>query len=86
MPEISRFLGIVIRMYFNDHAPPHFHAKYGEHRASIAVESLGLVEGSLPGRILSLVVEWGMEHRDELMGNWESLRSTGEYHKIRALV
>ena len=86
MPEISRFLGIVIRMSFNDHAPPHFHAKYGDHQASIAIESLGLLEGSLPGRILSLVVEWGMEHRDELAANWESLRSTGEYRKIRPLV
>jgi hypothetical protein len=86
MPEISRFLGIVIQMYFNDHTPPHFHAKYGEHQASIVIESLGLLEGRLPGRILSLVVEWGMEHRDELTANWESLRSTGQCRKIRPLV
>ena len=86
MPEISRFLGIVIRMYFNDHTPRHFHAKYGDRQASIGIESLGLLQGSLPGRILSLVVEWGMDHRDELMANWESLRSNGEYCKIKPLV
>lgn len=86
MPEISRFLGIVIYMYFNDHNPPHFHAKYGEHQAAIAIVSLGIEEGSLPARILSLVVEWGMEHRDELMRNWESLRVSGQYRKIAPLV
>lgn len=86
MPEISRFLGIVIYMHFNDHNPPHFHAKYGEHQAKIAIPSLGLQEGILPGRILSLVVEWGLEHRDELMHNWESLRISGQYRKIAPLV
>jgi len=86
MPEISRFLGIIIYMYFNDHHPPHFHAQYNEYQASISIETLGLLEGILPSRILSLVVEWGMEHRDELMGNWESLRTSGQYRKIQPLV
>lgn len=86
MPELSRFLGIVIGMYFNDHAPPHFHTRYGEHQVAIGIDTLGMLEGGLPPRILSLVVEWGLEHREELMANWQSLRSTGEYRKIRPLV
>lgn len=73
-------------MYFNDHTPPHFHARYGEHRAAIGIDTLGMLEGSLPPRVLSLVVEWGLGHRDELMENWESLRSTGVFRKIRPLV
>ena len=86
MPEISRFLGIIIYMYFNEHQPPHFHAKYNEFRASISIETLGLLEGHLPSRVMSLVVEWGMEHREELMENWESLRATGHFRKINPLV
>ena len=58
MPEICRFLGIIIAMYYRDHSPPHFHAKYGEFRASISIESLQILEGDLPSRVLSLVVEW----------------------------
>ncbi|MBK1695165.1 hypothetical protein CKO09_10495 [Chromatium weissei] len=86
MPEISRFLGIVIYMYFNEHNPPHFHAEYNEHKASILITSLGLVEGRLPSRVMSLVVEWAQEHQDELLENWNSIKETGEYHKITPLV
>ena len=57
MPEISRFLGIVIYMYFNDHNPPHFHAVYNDYKASISIKSLGLMEGKLPSRVMSLVIE-----------------------------
>lgn len=86
MPEISRFLGIVIYMYFNEHNPPHFHAEYNEFRASIAIASLGLVEGKLPPKVMSLVVEWAQEHQDELLENWNSIKETGKFHKINPLV
>ncbi len=86
MPEICRFLGIVIFMYFNEHNPPHFHAEYNEHKASISIETLGLIEGKLPSKVLSLVVEWAHDHKQELLDNWESLQSTGRFKKIEPLV
>ena len=73
MPEISRFLGIVIYIYFNEHNPPHFHAEYNEHSASIEISTLGLMEGKLPSRVFSLVVEWAQEHQEELFENWIAL-------------
>lgn len=57
MPELSRFLGIVIYMYFNEHNPPHFHAEYNEYNAAISINTLGVIEGKLPSKVLSLVVE-----------------------------
>ncbi|MDH4459302.1 MAG: DUF4160 domain-containing protein [Nevskia sp.] len=85
MPEISRFLGIVITMYFKDHNPPHFHVQYNDYRAQIAIATLGTIEGQLPPRVLSLVVEWASIHRDELMTNWTDLSTTGQFHKIEPL-
>jgi len=86
MPEISRFLGIVIYMYFNEHNPPHFHAEYNEYKASISIKTLGLMEGKLPPKVMSLVVEWAQEHQNELLQNWEEIKETGKYHKIQPLV
>ena len=86
MPEISRFLGIVIYMYFNEHNPPHFHAEYNEFRAAISIDTLGVIEGKLPSRVLSLVVEWAQDHQSELLENWNSIRETGEFHKIDPMV
>ena len=60
MPTISTFYGILIRMFFNDHPPPHFHARYGEFEATIDIGTLAIMEGQLPGRALNLVHEWGM--------------------------
>lgn len=74
MPEISRFFGIVITMYFNDHAPPHFHAKYQEHEAQVRIESLEVLRGTLPRRALALVLECAALHRAELRGNWDKAR------------
>jgi hypothetical protein len=71
MPELSRFFGIVIAMYGNDHGVPHFHAKYGNHRASFSIADLTLLEGHLPPRVTALVLEWAFLHRDELQKNWE---------------
>ena len=86
MPEISRFLGIVIAMYFKEHAPPHFHAKYGGHRASFSIQELQLLEGTLPPRIVSLVLEWAFLHREELMEDWERARREEALQKIDPLV
>ncbi|MBS1257117.1 MAG: hypothetical protein MAG551_00152 [Candidatus Scalindua arabica] len=86
MPEISRFLGIVIYMYFNEHNPPHFHAEYNEFKAAISIQTLGVTEGKLPPKVLSLVVEWAQEHQEELLENWNSIEETGKYKKIKPLV
>lgn len=71
MPTISSFFGIVIRMYFDDHAPPHFHAYYGSSSAQIAIETLQVIGGELPRRALALVLEWASAHREELRADWQ---------------
>jgi hypothetical protein len=71
MPAISRFFGIIIKMYFNDHNPPHFHAEYGEHEAVYVIETLELLRGTLPSRAHAMIVEWATMHRPELRANWE---------------
>ena len=70
MPTISVFFGITIRMYYDDHAPPHFHVYYGEHGATIEIESLRLLAGPASAASDGLVLEWAAEHRDELRVNW----------------
>ena len=74
MPEISRFYGIVIKMYFADHAPPHLHAEYAEHEARIAIGSLAVLSGNLPPRAMGLVAEWTTLHQEELQELWERAR------------
>ncbi|MGH8759338.1 MAG: DUF4160 domain-containing protein [Burkholderiales bacterium] len=74
MPELSRFFGIVIRMYVNDHYPAHFHASYGEFEALIDIQTLAVYRGELPRRALALVLEWATLHRDELRQDWEQAR------------
>jgi len=86
MPDLSRFLGISILMYFNDHVPPHFCVKYNEFRASVEISTLSILEGNMPPRVQGLVIEWAELHRDELLTNWNTLRESGEYHKIEPLV
>ncbi len=71
MPTLSEFFGILIRMYWDDHPPPHFHAIYGEHEAQYSIATLDVIHGSLPRRAHAMVVEWASLHRDELMKNWE---------------
>jgi hypothetical protein len=73
MPELSRFLGIVIRMYYRDHGPPHFHAEYGEFEVVVDLGT-GVVDGRFPRRALRHVLEWFELHRDELRENWELAR------------
>jgi len=70
MPEISRFFGIIIAMYYRDHAPPHFHARYGENEAVIKIADFAVIEGYLPPRALGLVMEWADIHKDELTKDW----------------
>jgi hypothetical protein len=71
MPTISVFYGIVIQMFWHDHAPPHFHALYAEHEALIDLRNFRVIRGSLPRRAMMLVLDWAAEHRDELMEDWE---------------
>jgi hypothetical protein len=66
MPEISRFYGIVIQIYFGDHPPPHFHARYSGQIAKVDIETLSVIDGSLPSRALGLVLEWAALHQQEL--------------------
>lgn len=70
VPELSRFYGIVVRMYFDDHPPPHFHTEYGSFQAVVAIETLAVIAGELPPRALGLVTEWAALHRDELRRAW----------------
>lgn len=74
MPEISRFFGIMIRMNFNDHAPPHFHARYGGENVAIEIATLTVIAGSLPPRALGLVMEWAVIHQQDLTVDWELAR------------
>ncbi len=71
MPTISAFYGILIRMYFDDHAPPHFHAAYGEFEAAIDIHALSVIRGSLPRRALQLALDWAELHQAELAADWE---------------
>jgi hypothetical protein len=70
MPEICRFFGIIVAMYYRDHAPPHFHVRYSGHRAAFALQPLRLLEGNLPARALGLVMEWASRHEPELLDDW----------------
>jgi len=85
MPEISRFFGIIIGMFFNEHNPPHFHARYGEFQAEIEIQTLRVIEGDLPKRAKAMVLEWAEEHREELMKNWELARKMNEMNQIKPL-
>ncbi len=66
MPEISRFYGIVVQMYYGDHPPPHFHVRYSGHSAKIDIDALAVIDGTLPARALGLVIEWAALHQQEL--------------------
>jgi hypothetical protein len=85
MPTISTFYGILIRMFYNGHAPPHFHARYGEFEATINLGRLEITKGQLPRRGLSLVQEWAMIHREELLEDWRLCRANTPPAKIEPL-
>lgn len=86
MPQISYFLGIVIRMFYRDHNPPHFHAVYGNFEAIIDIERNELISGYLPPRVLGLVTEWAALNQKELMENWERARRQESLKAIAPLV
>ena len=86
MPEISRFLGIIIRMFYNEHNPPHFHAYYNEFQAEIDIKTLEIIAGKLPKRVRNLVIEWAIDHREELQIDWELMRNDKEPKPIDPLV
>ena len=82
MPELSRFLGMVISIYFDDHNPPHFHVGYNEDEALISIDDLSILRGNIPPRVLGLVMEWARLHQTELMENWNMVKKDGTYFKI----
>jgi len=85
MPTISQFRGITIQMYADEHNPPHFHALYGEYKASLLIGTWQYDEGDLPNRIYNLVVKWASQHENELNQNWGLLREGKPPFKIGGL-
>ncbi len=85
MPEISRFFGISIKMFFGDHIPPHFHAEYGDYKAQVNIRSHVIIAGDLPPRVLGMVVEWASLHQDELSELWELASKNLPLHHIEPL-
>lgn len=84
MPEISRFLGIVIAMFYRDHAPPHFHAIYGEYEMTVDIET-GVIHGDFPKRAVRLVFEWLDLHKEELHKDWHLAEANRPLKKIAPL-
>jgi len=85
MPEISRFFGMVVAMYYNDHEPPHFRVRYGDLRGLIAIDPPGELAGNLPPKALTLVLDWAAMHRDELLADWQLAREQAPLHRIAPL-
>jgi hypothetical protein len=82
MPEVSRFFGITIRMYYDEHDPPHFHAIYGEYEIEVGIDPIVVLYGKLPNRAISMVIEWAALHQNELQANWERMRAAQPVRKI----
>ena len=85
MPEICRFYGIVIKMFFQDHSPPHFHAEYNEFEALFNINTLEIIQGDLPPKAKSLVIEWATKHTKELLDNWVKANKPEQLIKIEPL-
>jgi hypothetical protein len=85
MPEICRFFHIIIRMYAKEHAPPHFHAFYGEHEALFSISTGKLIEGKFPPKQAKLIAAWAAIYKKELLANWKSLTSGKGFNKIDPL-
>lgn len=85
MPEISRFFGIIVLMYYKDHPPPHFHVRYGDQKALISIETLTVLAGRLSPRALGLTIEWASQHQDELTEDWERARKQESLKPIAPL-
>lgn len=78
-------MGIVIRMFYDDHPPPHFRAEYGNYKAQLDLKKLELIEGELPPRIRAVVIRWATEHRTELLDNWERREERKPLAKIEPI-
>jgi len=85
MPKISEFFGIIVAMFYDDHYPPHFHAIYGEYKATFSIEDFRILEGRLPRRVISLVLEWAFLHREELGKEWELAKEHKPLFRIEPL-
>jgi hypothetical protein len=85
MPQISRFFGIIISMFYDEHNPPHFQATYGEFNAEIEINELSILAGKLPSRALGLVIEWASIHQSELIENWRRIENGQVIEKIAPL-
>lgn len=85
MPEISRFYGIVIYIFYREHQPPHFHAVYGEYEILISIETLSILRGYLPPRALGLAMEWAELHQEELKKIWKQAIEHQKLDKIEPL-
>ncbi len=85
MPIISEFYGITIRVFYDDHAPPHIHASYGEHEIIVGISPIALIKGKVPNRVRSMVLEWIAIHQQELIENWELCQSGKSPHKLEPL-
>lgn len=85
MPEISRFLGIIIAMYYQDHNPPHFHVRYNEYKAAISINELTILDGKLPPRVFGLVIEWASQYQTELLEDWELAKALQALKPIEPL-
>ena len=85
MPEISRFFGIIITMYYSDHQPPHFHVRYGDSKAQITIETISILNGTLPPRVFGLVAEWALAHQNELRDDWQPVQNEAMPNKIDPL-
>ncbi len=85
VPAISRFFGVVIAMYFDDHGPPHFHARHAEGSAKVRIDTLEVIESSLARRQLRFVLAWAELHQDELSENWRRARAGETLHEVEPL-
>jgi hypothetical protein len=85
MPEICRFYGLVMTMYWRDHNPPHFHARYGEWLAEVDIRTLALLKGSLPPRALAMTIEWASQRQAELLEQWQRARQQQPLQSIEPL-
>lgn len=85
MPEISRFYGIVIKMFADEHNPPHFHAEHGDYRATFSIETGQMIQGDFPPKKSALVTAWAIIHKEELLRNWTILAEGLKANKIDPL-
>ncbi len=85
MPEISRFFGISIKMFFGDHLPPHFHAEYAEFKGMIDIRALVMIQGNIPPRALGMSIEWASQHQTELLDLWERASKNQDLYRIEPL-